>query len=269
MTPIAVPSRKLWSWPFLRHLAEMLAAMIVGMLVLAPLWPLSAAMAARTDVAALVMATDMSIGMAVWMWHRGHTNAAIGEMTAAMYAPYLVLLIPWWAGLISGEVVLLGGHLLMLPAMVLAMLHRADEYLGHAPVTRTGPVAAVLRRWPTALALVATVDNLIDPRPLPVYSMMVLPLGYLLIGSVRRTLRPRRVLGWQLTALAGYAVLLLAALVATPQASQMLVGAGWIFHAGWDLWHHRRNLVVPRPFAEWCAVVDLIIGVSVILVAAA
>ena len=29
---------------------------------------------------------------------------------------------------------------------------------------------------------------------------------------------------------------------------QYLVGAGWIVHAGWDLWHHRRNLVVPRPF---------------------
>jgi hypothetical protein len=240
----------------------MLAAMVIGMLVLGPLWPLPDALSSRADVAAFVMATDMSIAMAVWMWHRGHSAAAIGEMTAAMYAPFLVLLLPWWSGLVPGEAVLLGGHLLMLPAMLLAMVHRAGEYTGtHAQ--RTG----LLRRWPTALALLGTVDNVVHPRPLAAWTLLVLPAGYLIIGAVRRTLRPRRVLRVQLAALVAYGLLVQAATAAAPRVSLLLIGAGWLAHAGWDWWHHRRNAVVPRPYAEWCAVVDTVIGLSVIVVA--
>jgi hypothetical protein len=247
---------------FARHAAEMAAAMVIGMLVLGPLWPLPGTVAARADVAALVMATDMSVAMAVWMWHRGHTAVAVGEMTAAMYAPFLVLLLPWWAGLVPGEVVLIGGHLMMLPAMVLAMLHRIGEYTGaHAP--RTG----LLSRWPTALALLCTVDNMLHPRPVAAWSLLVLPVGYLLIGAVRRTLRPRRVLLVQLAGLGAYGALALAATVAAPRAGLVLIGAGWLAHAAWDRWHHRREAVVPRPYAEWCGVVDTVIGVSVLAVA--
>jgi hypothetical protein len=142
---------------------------------------------------------------------------------------------------------------------------------GSTLAAMTTPIAVrrnlVLSRWPTALALAATLDSLIDPGPLPVITMMVLPLGYLVIGAVRRTLKPRRVLTAQLAALAGYLVLLGAAMLAEPVRGQYLLGAGWIVHAGWDAWHHRHDLVVPRAFAEWCAVVDLIIGISVILAA--
>jgi hypothetical protein len=263
MTTLAVRTRHpALSRPFLRHLAEMLAAMVVGMLVLGPLWPLPAGLSARADVASFVMATDMSIAMAVWMWHRGHPGAAIAEMTAAMVLPFALLLPPWYAGLIPAGAVEMGGHLLMLPAMVLAMLRRAEEYAtphAHAPA-RTG----WLSRWPTALALLMTVDNMVDPRPLPAATMVVLPVGYLLIGAVRRTLRPARVLGVQLAGLAGYLVLAAVALVAPAGVGLWLIGIGWLAHAGWDWWHHRHDAVVPRAYAEWCGVVDTVIGVSVL-----
>lgn len=281
MTTIAGAAR---SRSFVRHFVEMLLAMAVGMLVLGQLWPLPPALAARADVAALVMATNMSVAMAVWMWHRGHHGVAIREMTVAMYAPFLICLPLWWAGLVDAEIALVGGHVLMLPAMLLAMLRRPAEYGAPAPsvqrvgdatgsgsphvhVTRTGGLARVLVRWPSVLGLLSTVDNLVDPAPVPVLAMLILPLGYLTIGAVRRTLRPRPVLMAQLGALLGYLLLLGAAVLAGPERGQYLVGLGWILHAGWDFWHHRRNLVVPRPFAEWCAVVDLVIGVSVILLA--
>jgi hypothetical protein len=253
MTTSAVRTR---TWPFVRHLIEMVAAMIVGMLVLGPFWTPS-----RIDLAAGWMATTMSVAMAVWMWHRGHGRAAIGEMTAAMYAPFLVLLVPWWAGLIPGDVVMLGGHILMLPAMVLAMLRRIGEYTGdHVHAPRTGP----LTRWPTALALLCTVDHITRPQPLAPWTLLVLAFAYLTIGTVRRTLHPRPVLIRQLAAMTAYLLLILISVLAGEVLSVFLVGAGWLVHSGWDYWHHRRDEVVPRAFAEWCGVVDAVIGISVI-----
>ena len=83
------------------------------------------------------------------------------------------------------------------------------------------------------------------------------------------TLRARRVLLVNLAALGAYALLAVAAATATPQVGLILVGAGWLAHGGCDLWHHRRAAVVPRPYAEWCGVVDTVIGLSVLAVAVA
>jgi hypothetical protein len=270
MTSLTVSPSPLFTRPFLRHLGEMLVAMVLGMLLFEPLWPYLVPddLLARADVAAGTMATGMAVAMALWMGHRGHSGAAVAEMTAAMYVPFLVLLVPWWAGLAPGGLVLAGGHLLMLPAMVLAMLHRAAEYTGHRPHRpRTGVAGAVVRRWPTWFALLVTVDNMIAPRPLAAWTMLVMPLAYLGIGAVRRTLRPRRVLAAQVGGLVAYLLLVVAATLASGDLALVLIGSGWLAHAGWDMWHHRRRAVVPQGFAEWCAVVDAVIGVSVLAVA--
>jgi len=70
----------------------------------------------------------MVIGMAVWMRYRGHGWGAIAEMSCAMLVPLVVLILPFFAGVISADALLVGMHALMLPAMVVAMLHRRDEY---------------------------------------------------------------------------------------------------------------------------------------------
>lgn len=125
---------------FIRHFLEMVVAMVLGMVVLAPVW--DAAFAAlgnsgsgtgsglpdRPDFAALVMATNMAIGMSLWMRYRGHGWPAVWEMAAAMFAPYLILMVPFWTGLLSGEALHTGGHLLMLPCMLAAMGRRRAEY---------------------------------------------------------------------------------------------------------------------------------------------
>src|SRR4051794_2975291 len=116
-------------WHFVRHYLEMVAAMLVGMYALGGLedmvWP---ALTGRADVAALVMATNMSVGMAAWMRFRGHSWRGIGEMSASMYLPFLVLLVPYWAGVAGEGVLMTWGHLLMLPAMALVMLLRPADY---------------------------------------------------------------------------------------------------------------------------------------------
>lgn len=111
---------------FVVHYLQMLAAMAVGMLVLGPLSMLADAGA---EVDSLLMATWMTIGMTAWMAWRRHSWPATAEMGLAMYASFVVLFPAYWLGALSGHAVMLAGHLLMLPAMALAMLHRREEYV--------------------------------------------------------------------------------------------------------------------------------------------
>jgi hypothetical protein len=115
---------------FFRHALEMVVAMLVGMELPAPIWAgiLGQAFLARPEVAAFVAATDMTVAMTVWMLYRGHGRARVLEMAAAMYVPYLLVLVPYWLGLFPGEDVLMAGHALMLPAMAVAMLIHREEY---------------------------------------------------------------------------------------------------------------------------------------------
>ena len=117
-------SRTARTWRFIRHFLEMLAAMVLGMFLLGPLWPT----VDGVELHALVMATNMTIGMTALMAVRRHAWPGIVEMSAAMYAPFIILFVPYWTGLITAGGLFQLGHLLMLPAMLLAMLHRRAEY---------------------------------------------------------------------------------------------------------------------------------------------
>ena len=70
---------------FVRHYREMVAAMIVGMVALGPLWNLALNAAGapglldRAELGALVMATNMTIAMSAWMRYRGHRWRACQE----------------------------------------------------------------------------------------------------------------------------------------------------------------------------------------------
>jgi flagellar biosynthetic protein FliP len=121
----------------------MLAAMVLGMLVLEPLWPTID----RVELQALVMATNMTIGMAALMAVRRHAWPGIVEMSAAMYAPFIILFVPYWAGLITSGGLFLIGHLLMLPAMLLAMLHRGAEDTATRTTADADPRPLFPRRW--------------------------------------------------------------------------------------------------------------------------
>ncbi len=125
------------TWRFVRHYLEMVVAMAVGMVALAPVWSWASgalgasALLDRPDIGALVMATNMTIAMSAWMRYRRHGWAPIAEMGAAMYLPFLALFVPLWTGAISADTMMIAGHLLMLPAMAVVMLLRLDEYTLH------------------------------------------------------------------------------------------------------------------------------------------
>ena len=123
-------------WPRLvRHFFEMVLAMIAGMAVLGAVVRLICGAAGYSEffqhhpgLRASVMAVNMTIGMALWMRHRGHGWAPIGEMSAAMFVPLVALIGPFWAGALTGDALLGLMHVLMLPAMLIAVLHRRGEY---------------------------------------------------------------------------------------------------------------------------------------------
>ena len=145
-----------WTSPsrhFVQHLLEMTAAMFIGMGVLAVparlLWQALGWEFMIEDLVprTLVMATNMTIGMTALMAVRRHAWPGIVEMSAAMYAPFMILFVPYWTGLITAGGLFQLGHLLMLPAMLLAMLHRRAEYTaahtthhsGRRPATSSSP----------------------------------------------------------------------------------------------------------------------------------
>jgi hypothetical protein len=147
-------SRTAPTWRFIRHFLEMLAAMVLGMFVLGPLWPT----VDGVELHALMMATNMAIGMTALMAVRRHAWPGIVEMSAAMYAPFIILFVPYWTGLMTAGGLFLLGHLLMLPAMLLAMLHRRSEYTaahtkhhsGRSPATSLSPADRPRERRRTA-----------------------------------------------------------------------------------------------------------------------
>jgi hypothetical protein len=123
-------------WHFLRHYLEMVVAMLVGMAVLGAAVRGALALAGLQfpaqypELSSLEMAFDMSVGMVVWMRHRGHGWASTLEMAAAMFAPAIVLFPLLWLGVISGESLLVLEHMAMLPLMYLVMRRRRSEYGG-------------------------------------------------------------------------------------------------------------------------------------------
>jgi uncharacterized membrane protein YhaH (DUF805 family) len=119
------------------HLVQMIIAMLAGMAVLGvPFrailgslgYTFEQAVARFPEIVCLVMTFNMAVGMVAWMRFRGHGWRASAEMTGAMYAATAVTLGMFWLHIISVDPLIGLMHILMLPAMLLAMLYRRDEY---------------------------------------------------------------------------------------------------------------------------------------------
>jgi hypothetical protein len=135
---------------FIRHYVEMVIAMFAGMVVLGI--PAEAALRATgtsshelyVDAPALAllgMAVIMTVPMVAWMRHRGHGWRPNAEMAGSMFLPTFAVMALLPAGI---EVMTLMGiqHVVMFPAMFVAMLLRRDEYSGHCHTTRVEPAVA-------------------------------------------------------------------------------------------------------------------------------
>jgi hypothetical protein len=126
---------------FIRHYAEMVAAMLLGMLVFA--LPAEGALrlmgSSSSDLSAdapavslLGMAVMMTVPMVAWMRYRGHGWRPCAEMSASMFLPTFGAIALLAAGTVTDYHTLMGlEHAVMFPAMLVAMLLRPSEYTGH------------------------------------------------------------------------------------------------------------------------------------------
>jgi hypothetical protein len=123
-------------WRFTRHLLEMIAAMMVGMMIF------GAAVAALGEppgysnpfVEYGFMGASMSVSMVAWMRLRGHAWSDGLEMTAAMLVPMSAVVIPFGLGAAgeasghSGHALMMLAHVAMIGGMVALMIYRRDRY---------------------------------------------------------------------------------------------------------------------------------------------
>jgi hypothetical protein len=140
---------------FLRHLAEMTLAMMLGMCVLGMAFRaihiavfgtgFDDAWHQHTELALFSMTFNMTLPMVLWMRHRGHSWQRCGEMAAAMFILAFALLALFWVGPLSAQAVLPLEMALMIPAMIGVMLLHYDEYAWHSV---SGAPAA---EWPVAV----------------------------------------------------------------------------------------------------------------------
>ena len=86
----------------------------------------------QPELFALGMVTSMSVPMVLWMRHRGHDLRNRVEMTAAMVAPALALIVCYRLHAVEAQSICPLACTAMIPAMVGAMLFRLDDYTGHA-----------------------------------------------------------------------------------------------------------------------------------------
>lgn len=119
---------------FLRHYAEMVIAMFLGMAVLGfPVDRIMDRLGADSDeFMFLGMATTMTLPMVAWMMYRGHGWRANVEMSASMFVPTFAVIGVLSAGLLTDVGLLMAiEHVVMLLAMAGVMLMRPAEYAHH------------------------------------------------------------------------------------------------------------------------------------------
>ncbi|MFB8275775.1 hypothetical protein [Nocardia colli] len=138
-----------------------------------------------------------------------------------------------------------------------------------APVSPDNALLAVVkRRWPTLLGLATVLVFAVaapDASWIGVLVLILAALAYPAFGLYRRHLHGRTVLLVQAAALVGFIGLAAALLLVDGTAGQLVLAAGFLAHAVWDFAHHRADLMVPRWYAEFCAVVDVLVAAALVL----
>lgn len=104
----------------------------------------------------------------------------------------------------------------------------------------------------------------LDAAPVLPALMLVAALGLLALGLVRGSARRAASFPLQAAGMLLFGALALAGLALAPALGGYLVAGALLAHSLWDALHLWRNRVVARSYAEFCAVIDLLLGVAIL-----
>lgn len=133
-------------------------------------------------------------------------------------------------------------------------------------------VMAKLRRrpatWPIVFAGLALVVltralDIVDP----VVVLTTLAAIVLAWGVVDGQLKRDGAFQAQAIGLVAFAAVIFTALALLTENLELagyLVASAWLLHGVWDFVHLKLDKVVARSFAEWCAVIDILIAVQIV-----
>lgn len=130
--------------------------------------------------------------------------------------------------------------------------------------------AALDRRWFAWVVLLAGVAVLVvapaSSDVFPSVVFLLFALAFLVLGVARGLLRRPGGLPLQVAAMLVFGAVMLVAAYVAPVLGAYLVAVGLIGHGAWDTLHYVRDRVVARSYAEFCAVLDLLVGAAVLVV---
>ena len=165
--------------------------------------------------------------------------------------------IAWWPtaiGIVSGVAIVFSGNV---PAVVMVF---AAIYL---------LAAATDRPWAAWLGFAASLPLIGVGRVLdaPWLSLALIGLGSVIlvvVGAVRGAWK-RPANARQLGAIVVFSAAALVAATTSEPLAVVVAVVGLLAHAAWDIWHHVRGAVVARPYAEFCAALDIVLAIAVVV----
>lgn len=96
--------------------------------------------------------------------------------------------------------------------------------------------------------------------------VLILATAAAVVGGaiVGRWRPPPREMRWQPWGASVFLAAVTTALLLDVTAAKVVIAVGLLLHGAWDIVHWRRDVVVSRSLAEWCAALDITLGVGVL-----
>ncbi len=153
------------------------------------------------------------------------------------------------------------GSVSSLSALVVLM---ALVYVGAAALDRRSASWVVfLAGFAVVVVFLDLLDSGIDPS---VVLLVAAPV-FVVLGVARGQLRRPGGLPLQTVGMLAFGSIGLVALYVDPDLGGKLVAIALLGHAAWDAYHYLRDRVVARSYAEYCGVLDLLVGAAILVMA--
>jgi hypothetical protein len=132
-------------------------------------------------------------------------------------------------------------------------------YLGAAALDRRRSAWIILLAGLTLLVFMPSTWGVI-----PSVVFLVIALVFLVLGVARGQVQRPGGLRLQTVGMLAFGSTVLVALYVDPDLGGKLVAIALLGHGAWDAYHYLRDRVVTRSYAEFCAVVDLLLGAAIL-----